>query len=514
MIARKRWPYVCRHVALLVLAWGLLARAVGQEAPRADPWEAAIQAFEARDRAAPPPQDALLFLGSSSIRLWKLDESFPDLPVINRGFGGSEIADSVRFTPRIVLPYKPRLIVFYAGDNDVAKGKTSETVLADFQALVRVVHETLPDTRIAFIAIKPSLKRWNLVGTMREANALVRAFTETDKRLAFIDVDAPMIAPDGRPRPELLLEDGLHLNAEGYTLWTSLVRPHLDAALAATKPGRLRVATCQFPVWGDVAANGEWVRRQMREGRAQGADVVHFPECALSGYAGVDVKTMERFDWIRQREEMDAILALAKELGVWVVLGAAHPLSGDHKPHDAVYVISPEGRVVDRYDKRFCTGGDLEHYSPGDHFVTFDVNGVKCGVLICYDIRFPELYRQYCKQGVQVMFHSFYNARQKPGGIHPKIMPPTAQARAATNYMFISMNNSSAPHSWASVLVTPDGLIERRLPLDEPGVMVSLVDTDRRYYDASRPYRLDAINGRWNSGELVDDARSKDRQSY
>jgi len=163
---------------------------------------------------------------------------------------------------------------------------------------------------------------------------------------------------------------------------------------------------------------------------------------------------------------------------------------------------------------RRCTGSDLRHYSPGDHFVTFDVNDVRCGLLICYDIRFPELYRQYHKLGARLLFHSFYNARQKPGSIHPKIMPPTAQARAATNNLFLSVNNSCAPNSWESLFVTPDGLIQERLVLDEPGVMINLVDTGKRYYDASRAYRLDSINGKLNSGRTVDDPRSKNRQSY
>jgi len=287
-----------------------------------------------------------------------------------------------------------------------------------------------------------------------------------------------------------------------------------DGQDSTAKHCKLRVATCQFPVGADVAANAEWIRKQMREAKRLEADIAHFPEVALSGYAGVDHKTLEEFDWEAQRVELETILVLARSLRIWVVLGAAHPLTGTNKPHNALYVIDDEGRVVDRYDKRFCTGGDLKHYSPGDHFVTFDVNNVRCGLLICYDVRFPELYRQYHKLGVQVMFHSFYNARQKPGSIHPKIMPPTAQARAATNAMFLSVNNSSAPRSWQSLFITPDGLIDKRLPLDEPGVMVNLVDTSKRYYDASRPYGLDSINGKWNSGEIVVDARSKDRQSY
>jgi predicted amidohydrolase len=250
---------------------------------------------------------------------------------------------------------------------------------------------------------------------------------------------------------------------------------------AADGDGVLRLATCQFPVSADVRANGEWVRTQMREASDQGADLIHFSECALSGYAGVDLPSIEDLDWDALHQETEAILSLARELEVWVVLGSTHRLSGDHKPHNCLYLIGPEGTILDRYDKRFCTDGDLKFYSPGDHFVTFEVHGVRCGLLICYDIRFPELYREYCKLGVRLMLHSFYNARHPEGSIHPKIMPVTAQAYAGVNNMFVSINNSSAPRSWPSRFITPDGLIESGLPTDEPGVMVNVVDLHKRY---------------------------------
>ena len=172
------------------------------------------------------------------------------------------------------------------------------------------------------------------------------------------------------------------------------------------------------------------------------------------------------------------------------------------------------GEIVDRYDKRFCTEGDLKYYSPGDHFVTFELKGIRCGLLICYDIRFPELYREYAKLGVRLMFHSFYNARQKEGSIHPKIMPPTAQAYAAANAMYISLNNASAPRSWESRFVTPDGLIERSLILDEPGVMINVVDPAKTFYDASGKFRINALNGTLNSGDVISDPKSTDRKSF
>ena len=278
--------------------------------------------------------------------------------------------------------------------------------------------------------------------------------------------------------------------------------------------GKLLVATCQFPISGSIPTNAEWIRGQMRKAHAQNATIAHFPECALSGYSGVAYENMENFDWDKLYTETKSIMKLAKELNLWVVLGSAHRLSGENKPHNCLYVIGPQGRIVTRYDKRFCTSGDLKHYSPGDYFATFDVNGVRCGLLICYDVRFPELYRQCHKLGVQVMFHSFHNAGMSEDNILPKIMPPTVQARAASNYMFVSANNSCVKHSWQSFFATPNGLVEKRLPLDEPAVMVNLADTTKKYYDASRRYRLDCINGKYNSGQNVDDPRSKNRQSY
>jgi predicted amidohydrolase len=267
-------------------------------------------------------------------------------------------------------------------------------------------------------------------------------------------------------------------------------------------------------VSADIADNASAIRHQMRHARRLYADLVHFSETALSGYAKVDHKSLENLDWNLLRTETESICALANELDVWVILGTTHRLGDGLKPHNSLYVINPEGKITDRYDKRFCTGGDLEHYSPGDHFVVFEINGVKCGLLICYDIRFPELYREYHKLGVQVMFHSFYNARQKPGAIHPMIMPVSAQTRAATNYMFVCLTNSCASRSWPGHFITPEGRIADKLPLDQPAVSVNLVDTTKKFYDASRPYRMDAIKGKLNSGQAIDAPRSEDRTCY
>jgi len=192
-------------------------------------FEKEILAFEAADRTNPPPAGGVLFIGSSSIRLWKtLAEDFPKHRVLNRGFGGSQIIDSVRYHKRIVLPYKPRLIVLYAGGNDINAGKTPERVFADYQRFVTNILAALPETRIAYISIAPNPARWAQVDKVRAANSLIEAHTRTDARLAFIDVFPKMLGADGQPRPEIFVEDRLHMNAEGYKLWRGIVGPVLE----------------------------------------------------------------------------------------------------------------------------------------------------------------------------------------------------------------------------------------------------------------------------------------------
>ena len=277
---------------------------------------------------------------------------------------------------------------------------------------------------------------------------------------------------------------------------------------------QLIVAACQFPVSVEITSNSTWIRQQMQEAKAQGAEVVHFPECALSGYAGVDFESFEGYDWPLLERELISILALADDLDIWVILGSSHRLTGAHKPHNSLYLINPKGQIIDRYDKRFCTKEDLEYYSPGDHFVTFEIKNIKCGLLICYDIRFPELYRAYYQLGIDVLFQSFYNARQKETSIHPKIMPVTAQARAATNHFFIFTTNSSAKYSWPCHIITPDGLIAEKLAANEPGILMFTIDPEKKYYDASKSFRDRAIEGILNSGQTVNDPRSQNHHGY
>jgi lysophospholipase L1-like esterase len=191
-------------------------------------WEPDIRRFEAADRVNPPQPGGMVFVGSSSIRMWEtLEADFPGLQVLNRGFGGSELSDAVRFADRIVTAYKPRVVVLYAGDNDLAGGKTPAQVFEDFRSFVAIVRRKLPETRIAFVAIKPSLARLNIMDKARETNQLIREYTRGDNKLAYVDVFTPMLDASGKPRQELFLEDGLHMNAGGYAIWRDLIAPIL-----------------------------------------------------------------------------------------------------------------------------------------------------------------------------------------------------------------------------------------------------------------------------------------------
>jgi lysophospholipase L1-like esterase len=208
------------------LACGLMAAAQAFAAPP-HPLENEIRAFEARDAKSLLPAEPILFVGSSSIVLWDLPKSFPGLRVLNRGFGGSRVGDSVHFFDRIVKKYKPKIIVFYAGDNDLAEGKlTPEQVFADFKAFVGKIHTELPKTRLVFISIKPSIERWGLIDSIRKTNRLIEDFCKADPLITFVNVEPAMLGPDGKPRRELF-SDGLHLSDKGYEAWTNLVAPHL-----------------------------------------------------------------------------------------------------------------------------------------------------------------------------------------------------------------------------------------------------------------------------------------------
>ncbi len=202
--------------------------------PQRPRFESEIVKFEQQDKQHPIAPGGVLFVGSSSIRKWDLKKSFPDLDALNRGFGGSEIFDSVRYAGRIVTPYKPRLIVFYAGDNDIAAMKSPETVRDDFLAFVKIVRHDLPQTPIVYISIKPSVQRWALIDNIRKANSLINAEITKLEHVKYLDVHPSMLGANGRPKPELFVADGLHLSDAGYKIWTELLQADIIASKSPT----------------------------------------------------------------------------------------------------------------------------------------------------------------------------------------------------------------------------------------------------------------------------------------
>ncbi len=202
-------------------------------------WESAISAFETADQKDPPKPGGVVFIGSSSIRRWEsLANDFPEARVLNRGFGGSQMIDSVLFAKRIVTPYAPAAVAVYAGDNDIGKGKNADRVFGDFKNFVASIHDQLPDTKIAFIAIKPSLKRWDRWDEIRRANQLIQDFAANHSNVDYLDIATPMLGDDGMPRKELFVSDGLHLTEQGYAVWTEAIRPWVNTFAVRTAEAR------------------------------------------------------------------------------------------------------------------------------------------------------------------------------------------------------------------------------------------------------------------------------------
>lgn len=216
----------CHRTGVLPLPAPASSTSAPVAAPDPSRFESDIGGFEAEDRASPPAPGGVLFVGSSSIRLWtSLAADFAGVPTLNRGFGGSTLSEVLYFADRIVIPYRPRVIVLYAGDNDIEMGRSARQVFDDYRAFVALAHRQLPTTRILYIAVKPSPSRWSRVGEMREANRLIREFVRRDRLQLFVDIFTPMIGSNGHPRPELFRDDSLHMTPQGYELWRGLIGP-------------------------------------------------------------------------------------------------------------------------------------------------------------------------------------------------------------------------------------------------------------------------------------------------
>lgn len=220
-LSRRQW--------LLWAAAGLPVGAKAGQTPAERRWKSDLDAFADADQLWPPPAGCLLFIGSSTIRMWNgLEWAFPAVPqVVKRGFGGGRLADCADLVPRLVLPYEPRQVVLYAGDNDLSEGASPQAVAGHCARFVQQTRTGLPGVPIAFVSVKPSPSRLGILPAVRETNALLRQWATQTPGFEVIDVFTPMVDAGGLPRRELFLPDMLHLNAAGYALWQSVISPHL-----------------------------------------------------------------------------------------------------------------------------------------------------------------------------------------------------------------------------------------------------------------------------------------------
>lgn len=218
------WLFVCIHTL------GYAQKIVEDPDPRRFSRE--IQQFVEWDAKNSFPEDAILFVGSSSIRFWKTHEAFPEYPVINRGFGGSHISDVQFYYDRVIGKYAPSLIVFYAGDNDIAAGKSVSQVVEDYREITNHILQDFPEVKFVYVPIKPSSSRWDYWSKMRETNKRIQAYNSSNDRLYYIDLATPLLDSGKSPRDELFRDDLLHLNERGYKVWNQILRPKLQALYA------------------------------------------------------------------------------------------------------------------------------------------------------------------------------------------------------------------------------------------------------------------------------------------
>lgn len=227
----KLFKYLSISALFILLSTSIsLNNANAQTVEDPDPlrFEEEISQFVEFDSKNSFPEDAVLFVGSSSIRLWKTAEAFPNMPVINRGFGGSQFSDLIYYYSELVLPYDPSVVVLYEGDNDVASGKLNDQVFEDYLEFTDRLTSDFPDARLVFVPIKPSSSRWELWPQMEEANQRIRDYIDQNDQFYYVDMAAPLLGSDGTPDDSLFLDDLLHLSENGYEKWNAAIRPTLE----------------------------------------------------------------------------------------------------------------------------------------------------------------------------------------------------------------------------------------------------------------------------------------------
>jgi predicted amidohydrolase len=267
----------------------------------------------------------------------------------------------------------------------------------------------------------------------------------------------------------------------------------------------LTVATCQFPVSADIKRNKSHILKQLAEAKSKGPEIVHFPESSLSSYAEMDFESIESQDETLLQSSFEQVIQLAAKLKIWVVVGSHHFGDDNDQPYNCLWLINEKGDVVDLYDKRFLTGkpGKLDRccYQPGHRTVQFQIKAITCGLLICHEWRYPELYREQTQLGSEILFQSWYDGDlgaaeyEKEGADLGSLIVGTVRGNAANNYLWISASNTSKREScFAGFIVQPDGKVLQRLRRNASGALISRLNIDKKFADPSGPWRKRAMD--------------------
>ncbi len=282
-----------------------------------------------------------------------------------------------------------------------------------------------------------------------------------------------------------------------------------------TNGQKLMIATSQFEISANISTNLKTILQQIRIARSKGADIIHFAECCLVGYAGLDFTDFKNHGEEKIQAAVEKVKSEASKSGIWVILGSHHFTEyAREKPMNSLYLINNKGIVVDRYDKRFLASAgrdsDQKYYSPGNMPVTFTLRGTLCGLLICHEWRYTELYREYKTLGVELIFQSFYDGNLSPGQYRKEgkelgeLLVGTMKGNAANNHLWISASNTSKKESLLPAMVLqPDGFLFNKLHRNRSGVLISHLDMDKEFIDPSQPWRTEILKKNYRDKEKV-----------
>jgi len=274
----------------------------------------------------------------------------------------------------------------------------------------------------------------------------------------------------------------------------------------------IKIATAQSHIQKEITENGAEIRKLIDQATHEGADLIHFPEGALSGYSKQEVKDWQAFDWPNIRTQLDLIADFAKKRGIWVVLGSSHPLSPPNRPHNSLYVISNQGDIHTRYDKQLCSYNEIMNwYTPGRSTCVFEIKGIRFGCALCIEIQFPELFLEYLAQDVHCILFSAYS--------DSNMFSIQAQGYAASCSSWISYSIPTAmSHTTSSKMIGPSGEIVSECQKGHSDITINTIDLNALEWDIpikkARPWRTQAREGSIYRTRYVSDDRSTNKQIF